>query len=585
MSTGRFSPEVLEQIRQRVSLADVISKHAVGMKKKGRDWWACCPFHNEATPSFHIHESKGYYHCFGCGAHGNVFDFVKEVRGGSFVDAVTYLGELSGVDVQLEAVDPKEQKKRVDGHSTLEKAAQFFEKNLVKSNIDYFKNRGLSNEIIKTFRLGFAMDGWSTLTDHLTQQGMSTSLLEDTGLASKSAKSKGHYDRFRNRVMFPIESTDGKVVGFGGRVLSKDDDPKYLNSAETKFFNKRYMLYNLNRARDSIRREKQALVVEGYMDVIGLWAHGVKTAVAPMGTAITEDQMRLLWRFHEAPIICLDGDNAGRGAAVRIAKRILSVLEPGRTLQFAWMPDGEDPDSFISANGKEAFEALIKKTVTLEAVLWQDLSEGRDVSSGDGRAAIESDIDSLMKQVNDDTIKRHYTKALKDRLWTGGRKKPQIISGHKNNKQKNILIQDKQAHILLSILFRKPDLFEKVYEKVSGVIVENQELEAFRKTLFKLFLSGGLEKDSLDTTLANTGILSDVENLLDSELVARTEIEKLEALWFEVYEDLERSNTLKTQKHENVLAASVFDEKTGADAWARMKSTHGKRKKEVIKPV
>lgn len=572
MSNGRFSPEVLEQIRQRVSLADVISKHATGMKKKGHDWWACCPFHNEATPSFHIHESKGYYHCFGCGAHGNVFDFVKEMRGGSFVEAVTYLGELSGVEVKLETVDPKEQKRRDDGHAALEKAAKFFERNLVTDDVSYFKNRGLSDEVIKTFRLGYAQKGWSSLTDHLTQQSFNTSVLEEAGLSSKSAKSKGHYDRFRNRVMFPIESTDGKVVGFGGRVLSKNDDPKYLNSAETKFFNKRFMLYNLNRARDFIRKEKQALVVEGYMDVIGLWAHGVKTAVAPMGTAITEEQMRLLWRFHEAPIICLDGDNAGRGAAIRIAKRILSALEPGRTLQFAWMPDGEDPDSFITKNGKEAFDALIKQTVTLESVLWQDLSEGRDVSSGDGRAAIESDIDGLMKQVTNDIVKKHYTKALKDRLWTGERKKPQIV----RSSQKNLLLQDKQAHILLSILFRKPCLFEKVYEKISNAVIENQELEAFRKNLFKLFLSGGLEKELLDTTLANTGTLSDVENLLDSELVARTDNENLEALWFEVYEDLERSNTLKMQKHENV-SADVFDTEKGADAWERMKNAHGKR--------
>tara|TARA_R110000868_G_scaffold262401_1_gene520990 strand:- start:163842 stop:165584 length:1743 start_codon:yes stop_codon:yes gene_type:complete len=577
MSTGRFSPEVLEQIRQRVSLADVISKHATGMKKKGRDWWACCPFHNEATPSFHIHESKGYYHCFGCGAHGNVFDFVKEMRGGSFVDAVVYLGELSGVEVKFEAVDPKAQKQRDDGHKALEKAAQFFQSNLKSQNVDYFKNRGLNDDIIQTFRLGFAMDEWSSLTDHLTQQGFGTNLLEETGLASKSSKSKGHFDRFRHRVMFPIESTDGKVVGFGGRVLSKEDDPKYLNSAETKFFNKRYMLYNLNRARDFIRKEKQALVVEGYMDVIGLWAHGIKTAVAPMGTAITEDQIRLLWRFYEAPIICLDGDNAGRGAAVRIAKRILSVLEPGRTLQFAWMPDGSDPDSFVSENGKEAFYELIKQTVTLEDVLWKNMSEGRDVSSGDGRAAIEAEIDSLMKQVNDDIVRRHYTKSLKDRLWSGGRKKPQLVRGDRNKKQKNIILQDKQAHILLSILFRKPSLFETVYEKISSVVVENQELEAFRKILFKLFLRGGLEKDSLDTTLASTGTLSDVENLLDSELVTRTEDEDLEKLWFEVYNDLERSNALKKQKHENVLAADVFDAKTGQDAWERMKTAHGKR--------
>lgn len=580
MSAGRFSPEVLEQIRQRISLYDVVSKHAQGMKKKGRDWWACCPFHHEKTPSFHIHENKGYYHCFGCGAHGNVFDFIKEVRGGSFVDAVVYLGEMAGVDVQFEAYDKEEQKRRQDGFEVLEKTASFYEKNLQNADLNYFEKRGLSVQTIEDFRLGLALDEWSSLTDHLMQQGYKQDILLESNVASKSEKKKSLFDRFRGRVMFPIESVDGKVVAFGGRVLNKDEEPKYLNSSESKFFNKRYMLYNLNRAREFIRKENQALVVEGYMDVIGLWNSGVKTAVAPMGTAITEDQVRLLWRFYESPIICLDGDRAGRGAAVRIAKRILSVLEPGKTLQFVWMPDGEDPDSYVQTQGKEAFNALLAKPSTLEEVLWQDMIEGKDIDSGDGRAAIESEIDELMSQTNNDTIRKHYTRSLKDRLWRRGRNaETDVVRLQGGEKTKNIFVEDKQAHILLSILFRKVELFEKVYEKISTIEVKNPDLNAFKKVLFKLFLGQGLEKDSLESHLASTGMLNRMKELLSSELVARTKTDELEELWFKVYEDLERAGDLKKAKHEKVQVGEVFNAETASAAWEKMKAAQKNRMK------
>jgi DNA primase len=576
MSAGRFSPEVLEQIRQRVSLYDVVSRHAQGLKKKGNDWWACCPFHHEKSPSFHLHENKGYYHCFGCGAHGNVFDFIKEVRGGSFVDAVVYLGEMSGIDVQFEAYDEVEQKKRQDGFEVLEKTTSFYEKNLKTSKSDYFEKRGLTPETIKTFRLGLALPEWSTLTDHLMQQNFSKEILVEANVASVSEKKKSLFDRFRDRVMFPIESVDGKVVGFGGRVLSKDQDPKYLNSSESKFFNKRYMLYNLNRAREFIRKENTAIVVEGYMDVIGLWNHGVKTAVAPMGTAITEDQVRLLWRFYESPIVCLDGDRAGRGAAVRIAKRILSALEPGKTLKFVWMPDGEDPDTYIKAFGKEGFEKILAQPSSLEDVLWQDMIEGRDISSGDGRAAIENDIDELMKQVGHDTIRKHYTRSLKDRLWRGGRKEPEVARLNSNTKAKNILSEDKQAHILLSILFRKIDLFEKVYEKVSSIQVKDPDLESFKKVIFKLFLNGTLEKDSLESYFASTGMLNRMRELLSSTLVAQTKEDDLEELWFKLYDELERADLLKQTKREKVDVNGFFNTDSTLNTWEKAKAAHKK---------
>lgn len=566
----KFSKDTLEQIKGRISLRDVISKHVTGMTRKGNDWWACCPFHHEKTPSFHIHEARGYYHCFGCGAHGNVFDFVNEMRGGSFADTVVYLAELTGVRLEEVVVDPQAEQKKLTGLSVLEKSATFFTKSLKGAGLNYMKARGLSLDIVEEFRLGYAPEGWAELTNTLSAQGAKMPMLIETGMSIKG--NKGTYDRFRNRVMFPIQNLEGKVIGFGGRVLD-GGEPKYLNSPETPFFNKRYTLYNLNRAREAIRKEKQALVVEGYMDVIGLWQQGIKTAVAPLGTAITEDQVKLLWRFYDAPTVCLDGDLAGRGAAVRVAKRVLSVLEPGRTLKFVWMPEGEDPDSYVKKYGKEAFLEILQNPVSLEDVLWQSLVQGRTLQKGEDRAAIEQDIVDMASTITHELIKKHFVSALKGRIW-------QKKSGKKEDISQKVLKRrmhtEEQARILLSILFKKPELFERVSEKLSDVTVENQQLNGFLHILFQLFASTGLERESLDDYLVGIGMMDDVKKMLASPLVSRTPEVDLEALWESVYKDLSATGLKEKRLATAQVTESLFSE-NGEDAWEKLKALHQKR--------
>jgi DNA primase len=570
MAKLRYTPEILDTIKSRVSIRDVIAKSAVsGMVRKGRDWWCCCPFHHEKTPSFHIHDDRGYYHCFGCGAHGNAFNYVQETRGGSFMDAVLYLSELTGVELEMVDTNPKKEAARKVGFEALNLAETHFVKNLKGSAKEYVDGRGLTEDIIKEFGIGYSANEWRDMSDTLSQQGISAEALTETGLTSHSEKSKSNYDRFRGRLMFPIHNMENKTVGFGGRVMGDDEGPKYLNSPETPFFNKRYVLYNLNRARDFIRQQKQALVVEGYMDVIGLWQHGIKTAIAPLGTAITEDQIKLLWRFNEAPIICLDGDRAGRGAAVRVAHRVLSVIEPGKTLKFAWMPDGEDPDSFVSAQGKEAFYNLIRKTATLEDVLWQDITAETDITSGDGRAAVESAIDDVSKMIKNETVRRHYTRSLKDRLWSGGRKKHNNINMMDNKKKVSFPSGQEQARILLSILFRKPELFNDFYEKMSQVQVDDVRLKEFQKILFKLFEDKGLEKDNLDTYLVNIDRFDDVSAWFDMTEIHQTDDDGLKELWENAHKELVNPDDPRKQRK---MASSVFDD----NAWEQMKLLHSK---------
>lgn len=568
----RFSSETLEQIKQRVSLKDVISRHVTGLTRKGKDWWACCPFHHEKTPSFHIHEARGYYHCFGCGAHGNVFDFVQEMRGGSFSDAVIYLADLTGVQLEEVRLDPKVEAFKNDGYKALDSAAKFYRSNLKNDALDYFVERGLSENIIKEFGLGYAPDAWRSLGDHLSQQGVSKRMLLETGLSVDGEK--GLYDRFRHRVMFPIQNLEGKVVGFGGRVLD-GGEPKYLNSSETKFFNKRYTLYNLNRARESIRRESRALIVEGYMDVIGLYAHGVKSAIAPLGTAITEDQIKLLWRFHDAPTVCLDGDRAGRGAAVRVAKRVLTVLAPNKTLKFAWMPEGEDPDSYIAKQGKDAFDKLVSKTASLEDVLWFDLTEGRSLKSGEDRAAIEKSIEELAATMPDESLKRHLTRALKERIWQKEKKK--------NEQSEKVTLKrrgadDEQARILLSILFKKTELLEKFSEKLSEVSIVNQRLRVFNDTLFKVFSAGRVETSVLHAYLADIGLLEEMKKVLASDIVDRIDESHLESLWLDVYGDLTQGN-IKQERLTRKQATEDLFSANADDAWQKLKELHAQRKK------
>ena len=356
-----LSPAWLDELRARTTLSAVIAP-TVKLLRAGREWKACCPFHNEKTPSFTVNDDKGFYHCFGCGAHGDAIRFLTDHRGMPFMDAVKELASKAGMEVPAPDPRAKEQAERTASLTdVMAEVAKFYSEQLNglagASAREYLKSRGIDAEVAQRFGLGLAPDNRTALKRALGKLGEDK--LIDTGMLIQPEEG-GHesYDRFRGRLMIPIRDPRGRVIGFGGRILG-EGEPKYLNSPQTVLFDKGRTLYNLDRAGPASRTAKRLIVVEGYMDVIALDRAGISEVVAPNGTALTEGQLERLWRLDPSPILCFDGDSAGQKAAIRAATRALPLLRPDRTLRFIELPAGQDPDDVVRGGGREAFEALL----------------------------------------------------------------------------------------------------------------------------------------------------------------------------------------------------------------------------------
>ena len=376
----------IQDLLNRLDIVDVIERY-VPLKKAGANYVACCPFHNEKSPSFTVSQTKQFYHCFGCGAHGTAIGFAMEHAGLSFVDAVEELARGIGVTVPREASTQVQHKVAPDLYETMKSATRYYREQLKQSPraIEYLKRRGLSGEIAAKFGVGYAPDGWQNLEAAFPNY-QDASLLE-TGLVIENDEGK-RYDRFRDRIMFPIINVRGQVIGFGGRVLDKGE-PKYLNSPETPLFEKGRELYGLYQAQKAIRAEKMALVVEGYMDVVALAQLGVEYAVATLGTATTPFHIQKLLRLTEQVVFCFDGDSAGRRAAWRALENALPHLQDGKQLRFLFLPTEHDPDSYIREHGKEAFEHLLgEEALPLSGYMLRELSSQVDLKTQEGRSAM-----------------------------------------------------------------------------------------------------------------------------------------------------------------------------------------------------
>lgn len=379
--------DFLQTLLSRVDIVEVID-HYVPLKKAGANYAACCPFHNEKSPSFTVSPSKQFYHCFGCGAHGTAIGFLMEYAGKSFPDAVADLAREVGLEVPRDERpgDAARRGEAQDLSALLVTAATFYRAQLKDTPraIDYLKDRGLTGTVAARFGIGYAPDGWQPLAAAFTDYeatGLETAGLVITGDGGK------RYDRFRDRIMFPIHDGRGQVIGFGGRVLGSGE-PKYLNSPETPLFSKGRELYGLYLARNAIRDAGRVVVVEGYMDVVALAQHGVEYAVATLGTATTPTHVQKLFRLTDTVVFCFDGDNAGRKAAWRALENTLPVLTDGKNAQFLFLPDGNDPDDFVRQRGREAFESLVKEALPLSAFLLRELAAQHPPTSAEGRAAL-----------------------------------------------------------------------------------------------------------------------------------------------------------------------------------------------------
>ncbi|MEM6888012.1 MAG: DNA primase [Pseudomonadota bacterium] len=419
-------PGFLDELRARTSISSVIGRKVTWDQRKSNqakgDMWAPCPFHQEKTASFHVDDRKGYYHCFGCHAKGDAISFVRETENVGFMEAVEILAQEAGMT--LPARDPKAQEKadrRSQLSEVMEQAVRFFRLQLntgaATEARTYLDRRGLSTEAQERWEVGFAPDAWQALWDHLKAKNVADDMILDAGLAKPSNRGGKPYDTFRGRIMFPIRDVRGRAIAFGGRAVDPGENAKYLNSPETMLFDKGSSLFNHGPARTAAGAGQQLIVAEGYMDVIALSEFGFEAAVAPLGTAVTETQLQMMWRISPEPVIALDGDTAGLRAAMRLIDLALPLLTAGQSLRFALMPDGQDPDDLLRSKGTSAVARIVDSALPMVQLLWRRETEDRTFDSPERKAALEKVLREKCALIKDPTIRSHYERELKDLQW------------------------------------------------------------------------------------------------------------------------------------------------------------------------
>ena len=559
-------PGFLEELRSRVSVTQVVGRKVSWDLKKSNqnkgDMWAPCPFHQEKTASFHVDDQKGFYYCFGCHAKGDAISFVKETENVNFIEAVQILAKEAGL--QMPEQDPQAKEKssyRDELFKIMDLSVRFYQRSLNSAQgakaRDYINSRKLTSATIDNFELGFASNNRTELFDYLKDKNILEEHVIDTGMCIRSDDGGAVYDRFRDRIMYPIRDSRDRCIAFGGRAMSQNARAKYLNSPETKLFDKGKSLYNVNTARSALNKQSSLIVAEGYMDVIALAQANFKASVAPLGTAITKDQLALIWRISPNPVIALDGDRAGINAAYRLIDVALPLIETGKTIKFVLMPEGYDPDDLIQERGRDAMQNLVDDAISLGDLLWKRETEGLSFDNPDARAALDKKLDQAISNVRDRQLKYHYQQYFKDLKWGAFNKKTVKKSSDLNNitstgnaiKSSFIANSDKKNFIsfkegvILAILVKYPNLIETNKEKLTTMdwnskdhvslldeiinmghlgykeITENLEKKFGDKALGKLF------KQSYVNIIPCLGTKNDPQQ---AELILLDEIKKLE---------------------------------------------------------
>jgi DNA primase len=421
----RFSTLFLDEICDRVPISTIVGRKVTFDRKKTNqargDFWACCPFHGEKSPSFHCEDQKGRYHCFGCGVSGNHFKFLTEQEGLSFPEAVELVADLAGVAMPARDIAfEQREKEQASLFDVIELAVQYFEEQLQSAAgakaRGYLRDRGLLAATQHQFRLGYALESRNSLKTYLSSKNIPKDRIEACGLVVFGEDIPVSYDRFRDRIMFPIPDARGRTIAFGGRALSKDAPAKYLNSPETELFHKGNVLFNFLKARKPAQDKKTVIAVEGYMDVIALAQAGIHNAVAPLGTALTERQAELLWKMAPEPILCFDGDQAGTKASWRAADLIVPMLKPGKSMRFALLPEGKDPDDLVKSAGAEGLQSVLNDARPLIDLIWMRETNGVVFDAPERRAELEKRLREITNRIKDDSVRRHYNQDMRDRL-------------------------------------------------------------------------------------------------------------------------------------------------------------------------
>ncbi|MEZ5937344.1 MAG: DNA primase [Hyphomonadaceae bacterium] len=512
----------LEEIKARVRLSDVIGRK-VKLRKQGRDLVGLSPFSNEKTPSFHVHDDRGFYKCFSTGKGGDVIRFVMETERLSFPEAVEKLAGMAGLPMpQASREDAVRFQKRSTLQDWAEKACAWFETQLRSSSgadaRAYLERRGFGPDAWTRHRIGFAPDAWRGLSDHLTRQGAKIEELVEAGLlVQPDDSSKQPWDRFRNRVIFPILDTSGRPIAFGARTLEPDGKPKYLNSSDGPLFHKGKVLYRYKAAREALAEIKDGplsrglIVTEGYVDSIALAEAGIGTGVAPLGTALTEDQLELLWRAGPEPILCFDGDAAGLNAASRAIDRALPMISAGRTLYFVLLPDGMDPDDVIRAQGADAMLRLLSDARPLVDLLWRRELEAEPLDTPERKAGFEKRLNDAVETIRDPAVRRAYQRELRDRAYwhfrNAGRGPERATQGKPGRRESSI---QKTFHPRATYLLVKaidtPDLLEETREALFRARFPDPDVEAIRNAVFDLLdHAESLDRTAVAAHLRNLG--------------------------------------------------------------------------------
>ncbi|HRK97901.1 MAG TPA: DNA primase [Alphaproteobacteria bacterium] len=538
-----ISPRFLQELRDRLTLSEIVGGR-VKLTHAGREFKGCCPFHREKTPSFQVNDEKQFFHCFGCGAHGDAVGFVMRHDNLSFIEAVEALAQKVGMQVpQASPQDQIQAKKEKGLHQLCEEAAKWFEIQLHdpknRDVLDYVTRRGIGEEITDAFRLGYAPSDDQALRKHLGKLGYADSIMLEAGVVKASTRGTEPYAFFRDRVMFPVTDARGRVVAFGGRVLpehmrppSRSDftPPKYINSADTPLFHKGRTVYAGQHARLAAKDHK-ILVVEGYMDVIACHQAGFKGAVAPLGTALTEEQIMILWKMipheHKEPVLCFDGDEAGYRAAVRAADRIIPLLKPSHSVSFAFLPEGDDPDTYIRENGQNSFGQLLDRSLPLAEFLWRHHSAGQNYSSPELRAGLSAKLEDIASKIPDKQLQYHYRQVFRDKLyalfgksWQNSKKSKVSGSDHQFGSLTLPPVGKRQAEamiprLLLLTVLNHPEIYPYIHEDCHRIDPEDSDLRLLQEALVSV-----LENTSIED-LDKVAVLSQITALGLTEISDR----------------------------------------------------------------
>lgn len=574
VSPMSIPPKFLDDLRARLTLSDIVGKR-VRLVRAGREFKACCPFHKEKTPSFTINDAKGFYYCFGCGAKGDVVNFVMQHDNLEFPVAVEMLAAEAGMVVpQSTPQDVVQEKKRKDLYDLLEDTAQWFEQKLQTHTeiLDYVRERGVSEAAVTGFRIGYAPGDYDSLKNDLKEKGYTEAQMLDAGVLKKSDKDGKTYSFFRDRVMIPVLDMRGRVVAFGGRILPEHmrppergdfTPPKYINSPETSVFNKSTIVYGGHQARQSAGQGQDVIVAEGYFDVIACHQAGFKGAVAPMGTALTEEQVSLLWKIIpgesgevKEPILCFDGDNAGRRAAERAFRLILPLLTTGCSARFAFLPDGEDPDTLIASSGATGFQKILAAALPLFEFMWQLHTGGRSFKTPDSRAALVKALNHDIGQIPDRDVQRHYDTLMRDRVYKAFSPYTKAKPGKKAPTPGAALsppvrqAEGVQGRILLAALLNYPELYSDLEDHVWQIPLGFAGDQTLRSALADYAANTDtLEREALHTHLKTAGLEKELDDILSQRTYIHAsfcapgmESHDVRQKWLEFLENMQARN-------------------------------------------